>query len=242
MFKIYDGREHFYQWDLDRQLVVDDRSITQVHYCNRTGECSLICECYELDGHWVADVPNILLQDNWRMRVYAYDGNATRYDDCFEIKARTKPDTYVYTETEVMTYERLEAKIDAMQDDIGQVVADYLKENPPVVELDNYYNKEETDNKFALKDEVPSIVGLATEEYVDQKVSSIKIPEQDLTGYATEKYVDDAIAAVELIPGPEGQPGKDGADGKDYILTEADKSDIAELVVAALPVYNGEVV
>ena len=242
MFKIYDGREHFYQWDLNRQIVVEDRTITQVHFCNRTGDCALVCECYELDGHWVADVPNILLQDNWRMRVYAYDGNATRYDACFDIKARTKPDTYVYTETEVMTYERIEAEIKAIQDDIGQVVADYLKENPPVVELDNYYNKEETDNKFALKDEVPSIVGLATEEYVNEKVSSIKIPEPDLTGMATEKYVDDAIAAVELMPGPAGQPGQDGKDGKDYILTEDDKTEIADLVVAALPVYNGEVI
>lgn len=163
------------------------------------------------------------------MRVYAFDGNATRYDDCFEIKARTKPDSYVYTETEVKTFEKLEAKIDGIQENIGQAVADYLTENPIEVDLTDYYKKQETDNKFALKDEIPTIVGLATEEYVDEKVSSIKIPEPDFTGMATEKYVDDAIAAVELIPGPAGE------DGKDYVLTEEDKAEIAGMVEVDAP-------
>jgi hypothetical protein len=36
--------------------------------------------------------------------------------------------------------------------------------------------------------------------------------------------------------------GKDGKDGNDYVLTEADKTEIANTVVALLPKYNGEVV
>ena len=32
MFKIYDGREQFYQWDLDRKLIVEDAAITEVHF------------------------------------------------------------------------------------------------------------------------------------------------------------------------------------------------------------------
>ena len=72
--------------------------------------------------------------------------------------------------------------------------------------------------------------GLATEEYVDDKVSSIEIPDVDLTGMATEEYVDNAISAIELIPGP---PGKDGEDGKNYVLTEDDKAEIAGMVPGA---------
>ena len=43
MFKIYDGRDKFYQWDLDRQLIIDDPTVTQVHFCNRTDDSSLVC-------------------------------------------------------------------------------------------------------------------------------------------------------------------------------------------------------
>lgn len=77
-------------------------------------------------------------------------------------------------------------------------------------------------------------------------------PEGTITGsFASTQYVDDAIAAIELMPGPagkdgqdgkDGEPGKDGENGKDYVLTENDKDAIAELVVAKLPVYKGEVV
>ena len=118
MFKIYDGREHFYQWDLERKLIVEDPTITEVHFCNRTSNCSLVCETYVEDGITLANVPNILLQTDWKMRVYAYDGNYTKHDKCYEIKSRTKPDDYVYTETEVKRWETLEkevAKIDVLK-------------------------------------------------------------------------------------------------------------------------------
>ena len=36
MFKILDGREYFYQWDLNQKLIVEDDSINEVHFSNRT--------------------------------------------------------------------------------------------------------------------------------------------------------------------------------------------------------------
>lgn len=59
--------------------------------------------------------------------------------------------------------------------------------------------------------------------------------------------VNKAIEEIQLTPGPQGEPGKNGTDGKtpvkgvDY-FTEADKAELVNSVVAALPVYNGEVV
>lgn len=159
MFRIYDGREHFYQWDIDRQLVVEDKSIVQVHFCNRTGDLALVCECYELDGNWVANVPNILLQDSWRLRVYAYDGNATRFDAYFDIKAKTKPEDYVYTETEVLNYNTLLERINEIDANIAGVVEDYLKENPVEVDLSNYYDKSEVDAKIETIELTPGPAG-----------------------------------------------------------------------------------
>ena len=105
MFKILDGRDSFYQWDLDRKLIVEDETIKQVHFCNKTDDCSLVCQVYEEDGLRVVDVPNILLQTDWRINVYGYDVNYTKYNACFNVVKRTKPADYVYTETELYTVE-----------------------------------------------------------------------------------------------------------------------------------------
>jgi hypothetical protein len=103
MFKIADGREYFYQWDLDRQVIVDDPSIVEVHFCNRTDDCSLVTKV--VDGR--ANVPNILLQTSFDIRVFGYDGKATLHDKKFKVNARTRPADYVYTETEVLSIEKL---------------------------------------------------------------------------------------------------------------------------------------
>ena len=111
MFKIYDGRDKFYQWDLDRKLIVAAAAIKEVHFCNRTDNCSLVCETYVEDGLTLVNVPNVLLQTDWKIHVYAYDGLYTKYDDCFEVVSRTKPADYIYTETEVKRYEDLEERV-----------------------------------------------------------------------------------------------------------------------------------
>lgn len=132
MFRIADGREHFYQWDLDRQVVVDDPSIVEVHFCNRTEDVSLVVEV--IDG--LANVPNILLQSNFDIRVFGYDGKATRHDAVFKVKAKTKPSDYVYTETEIKSYEYLENKIREIEEQgwsneiVEKSVTEYMYQHP----------------------------------------------------------------------------------------------------------------
>lgn len=58
------------------------------------------------------------------------------------------------------------------------------------VDLSNYYTKTESDNQFALKTEIPSVEGLATETYVDNAITNIDIPEVDLSSYYTKNEVD----------------------------------------------------
>lgn len=311
MFIIYDGREQFYQWDLDRKLIVEDNSINQVHFCNRTDDCSLICEVYDLDGKRVVNVPNILLQENWRINVYAYDTNYTKHCKVFDVIKRSKPADYVYTETEVKNYDDLAERLDQIEKNgisdeaVESAIEKYLEENDIRVDLTGYATEKYVDNAiaaipevdlsdYAKKDEIPSTSGLATETYVDNKFNSIEIPDVNLTGYATEDFVkqeiaqaqlggeggevdlgnyytksevDKKIETIELTPGPvgpQGEPGKDGQDGapgkdgytpvkgvdyfdgkdgvdgapgkdgEDYVLTEADKSEIAQLALAVM--------
>jgi hypothetical protein len=113
MFKIYDGREHFYQWDLDRKLIIEDPSVIQVHFCNRTDNCALVCETYVEDGLTLVNVPNILLQTDWRIHVYAYDGKHTKHDVCYDVKSRTKPSDYAYTETEILNWSKIDSEVTA---------------------------------------------------------------------------------------------------------------------------------
>lgn len=55
--------------------------------------------------------------------------------------------------------------------------------------LENYYTKDEVEAKYRAH-VAQEIEGLASEEYVDEKVANLDV-DVDLTGYATEKYVDD---------------------------------------------------
>jgi hypothetical protein len=113
MIKIYDGRSEFYQWDLNRKIVVSDPTVTEVHFCNKTGQCSLVVEVHE---GGIADVPNILLQTSWPIRVYAYCGDCyTKESATFKVNERSKPDDYVYTETEIKKYEDFENRLKALE-------------------------------------------------------------------------------------------------------------------------------
>ena len=169
MFHISDGRNEFYQWDLDRKVVVEDETVNQVHFCNKTDDCSLVCEVCEEEGVRYANVPNVLLQDTWDLNVYGYDVNYTKHSDRFAVLPRTKPSDYVYTETEVYTYHQLEARLDEIEENgisdeqLDKVVTGYFEEHP-IPE--------------------PDLTGYATTDYVDEAVSNVDIPDVDLTGYA----------------------------------------------------------
>lgn len=71
--------------------------------------------------------------------------------------------------------------------------------------------------------------GFATKEYVDKAIAQAQLEgeEVDLNGYYTKTEVDNMIEQIELTPGPQGEKGETGAD---YVLTEADKQEIAGMV------------
>lgn len=172
IFKIEDGREKFYQWDLNRRILVEDDSITQVHFANAATTTAYVVSV----SAGMANVPNIILQQNFDIKVYGYDKEFTKFEKTFEVEKRSKPQDYVYTETEILNYETLANEIKEVKENLGTSIQDYLKENPISVDLSDY----------AKKEDIPSTAGLATEEYVNNKVQ----------GLASTDYVDQAIAAV----------------------------------------------
>ena len=126
MFSIYDGRNSFFQWDLDRKLIVEDNTIKEVHFCNKTDTCALVVETYTEDGLTLANVPNIILQNDFKIYVYGYDENYTKYQKCFEVMKRNKPADYVYTETEIKNYADLAERIKALEEKESGVSKEYV--------------------------------------------------------------------------------------------------------------------
>jgi hypothetical protein len=102
MFSIYDGRNKFYQWDKDRKLIVEDKTIKEVHFANCLCTDARVCEVRE----GLVDVPNELLTQDMDIRVWGYDGKMTKYEAVYEVERRTKPADYIYTPSEVWTAEK----------------------------------------------------------------------------------------------------------------------------------------
>lgn len=136
--------------------------------------------------------------------------------------------------------------------DNGELTWTASEEGMPAVESSNIIGPPGKDYVLteADKEEIAASVNLeeyATKEYVSDALKDVNV-DVDLTGYYTAEQVDEKIEAIELTPGPQGEPGKDGAqgiqgetgpqgpqgepgkDGKDYVLTDEDKQEIADLV------------
>lgn len=299
MFKIYDGRESFYQWDLDQQLVVADSTIPEVHFCNRTDECSLVCETYVVDGLTLVNVPNILLQDSWDINVYAYDGKATKHSARFEVKRRTKPSDYVYTETEIKNYDDLEKRVSQIEENgisdaaVEKAVEEYLEEHDIKVDLTGYATEEYVEAAVKEIELTPGPQGpkgdkgdkgdqgiqgkqgiqgptgpqgpkgdtgatgpqgpagkdgtMSFEDLTAEQKASLKGDKGDKgdqgpkgdkgdTGEQGPKGDQGEVGPKgdQGETGPKGEQGPAGANGQDYVLTDDDKTEIADAVLAAL--------
>lgn len=104
IFKIYDGRTNFWQWDTGQKLIVLDDSITEVHFSNRDMNHSIQRNVYELNGQRVCNVPDIILQLPRNLVAYAYaiDGTSahTVKSVKFAVVKRPIPDGYVMDQGE----------------------------------------------------------------------------------------------------------------------------------------------
>ena len=205
MFRIYDGREHFWQWDLNQKLIVEDPTINEVHFSNRADKDSLPVEVYEENGLRVANVPNILLQEDLKIKAYGYSVDHTKHEAWFYVTAKSKPADYVYTETEVKDYNSLLDKISKKVDK-----SDILTE----VDADEVYN----DNQFYNANAINSLVTVLDKEFqkkvdksnvltgIDYDASADKIynaivinsiTQQINETFATKAYVNEVIGGIE---------------------------------------------
>lgn len=257
--KLYGDLSYFWQWDLNRKLVVEDDGVcSQVHFCNGTGP-ALVCPVRDENGLRVADVPNILLQKAEQVKAYLYteaeDGSRTRRFYRFDVLARSKPEAYVYTETEVLNYSSLVSRIDQIErngvsdEQIASAVFSYLAENPvtpegigalPADELPDAINealaKAKASGEFkgdpGEKGD-PGAPGAQGERGPAGPTGS--------TG-ATGPQGPQGSQGPQGPAGADGKPGEKGEKGDpgdDYVLTPADIQEIAEQAAELVEVPEG---
>lgn len=127
MLEILNGREYFFQWDTNQKLIIEDNEVVVVQYDNGTGD-ALVCPVYEYEGQRVADVPNIMLQMPIVIKAYAACEDCVRYARAYKVEQRSRPDDYIYTETETLKYTKLlsmlEEKEAALREDINTFTAE----------------------------------------------------------------------------------------------------------------------
>lgn len=115
---IADGRGALWQWDTGRRVkITDGDGVKQVHYQNKCFGRSVDVDV-GVDG--TAIIPDELLQDWHTLTAYAYvaddAGGYTKVQVDFAVHKRAKPAGYVYTPTDQMTLQTIQAQIGDLAD------------------------------------------------------------------------------------------------------------------------------
>ena len=106
-----DGRTELWQWDTGRKIVVDDKSVSEVHYSKYSSTQAITREV--INGK--AEIPNFLLQDTHAVTAYAYSGSIengyTMAEKTFNVVKKPKPANYVETEEDKVILAKLKEEI-----------------------------------------------------------------------------------------------------------------------------------
>ena len=108
MIKLADGRGLLYQWDTGRQVECDAE---QVHFSNHHYGTSIDVDVQ----NGKATIPNQLLTSATPLKAWAWvtdsNGEYTKEEQIFAVAKRNKPSDYVYTPTEIKTWQDLQNQI-----------------------------------------------------------------------------------------------------------------------------------
>lgn len=172
-----------YQWDINRQLLIDSADLGSdfvIHCCYTEDSNAPVVEPI-IDGDKVlVNIPNILLQRYGHLRVYVVVEGDTVYDATFYVMARPKPEDYIYTETEVLSYVSLSKRMDDFEkngigeEKIAKAIGDYVEKHS-ISETINYpgvKNKPKINGVELKGDLTPEDLGI---ESIDHRIMKITV-------------------------------------------------------------------
>ena len=120
LLELNDGRSELWQWDTGRTLAVD-ADCSQVHFSNKVFGRSIDVDV--VGG--VAGIPDILLQSDKDLNVWAFVGTAengyTKISKTFKVNRRNKPADYVFTPVEQTTINQLKSDLANLENLLIQI-------------------------------------------------------------------------------------------------------------------------
>lgn len=242
MLTLNDGRNELWQWDTWRTLSVD-AECSQVHFSNKVFGRSIDVDV--IDG--VAIIPDILLQTDKDLNVWAFVGTAengyTKISKTFKVNRRNKPADYVFTPPEQTSLEEIKKEIEYLKsiqdpDAIKNAVEDYLEQNPVEAPVQSVNGK--TGEVELTSEDVGAISQDDLQEATNEALAQAKASgEFDGQPGKDGKDGKDGYTPVKGVDYFDGKDGKNGENGEDYVLTEADKQEIAEQAAELVEIPEG---
>lgn len=224
MLTLNDERNELWQWDTSRKLTVD-AECSQVHFSNKVFGRSIDVDV--IDG--VATIPDILLQTDKELNVWAFVGTAengyTKISKTFRVNRRNKPADYVFTPPDQTSIEEIKEKLEYLEsiqdpDAIKNAVENYLEQNPVEAPVQSVNGK-------------TGEVELTAEDVGAISQDDLQEATNEVLAQAKESGEFDGPQGPQGIPGPQGETGPAPVRGTDY-WTAADIAEIKSYVDDAI--------
>jgi len=210
MIKNERDKSTFFQWDTNQKIRIwhsEVDSVVQLHFAgsgDRTNEALVVTPTIE-DGVIHANIPNLLLQYAGKIFIYLYcqscDGMYSVLAGSVTVLPREKPSDYIYTETDVLKWAELDARILQLEEDIENAGAGGIHIGDDEPDDDTVVIWVDTDENSSSGDELEAIGeihlldttngkayivyvsggSLMMEEAVSSDVTALAITETELT-------------------------------------------------------------
>lgn len=130
MMRRENEKKAFYQWDLDQHIILPEtEGSIEAHFWQEGLTDAMVVEPKTEDGQIIAAVPNILLQKASPIKAYIYrkdTGKYTAQKRIFQVLEREKPADYVYTETEVKSWDKLSERMNKTLDEVEEALDEII--------------------------------------------------------------------------------------------------------------------
>lgn len=248
---LIDGPDQIlYQWDKSQRLMLHGADAgTRVDFARCDQNKAVSVYAYAEDGAVFCDIPDALLMEPAHLHGYVYEIDGDRGETVQEfmltVFRRPKPEDYVEPE-DVPTWHELDQRIKKIEDEgvpdekIAQAVEDYLEENPvqpggsagtveivDVVSLPALYEPTVTEAEDSTPAARKYILGIPAGRPGANGVGIRDTAITEAPGYGTWVEIRYTNGEEYTLTIPHG---------KDYILTPADKAEIAEMAAELVEV------
>lgn len=126
MIELEGGARILKQWSLNNRVIIDGFPVgtrVEVYKKYDCTESALPVLAYEDGGHVVADIPNIFMQEPGFIRVIVCPSaeDAERNPEIKDLRVvkAEKPEDYVYTPTRTISYQELDKRVKALEENGG---------------------------------------------------------------------------------------------------------------------------